>query len=86
MIIAVALFVDLVLLGLYVWQQNQDAKLVCKLLMHIDNLQADSKALMEALARKSGQPLIFKPPEVKPSEGWFDAKPTVTISSTEAKQ
>lgn len=62
------------LVTLYLWRENKDAKLVVALLKRLDELQSDNRALTEALSRKEGSPVIFKPRQPVPSEGWFDGK------------
>jgi hypothetical protein len=47
------------------------------LLNRMDELQADNRLLMEALSRKEGGPVIFRPRESIPSKGWFDGKPSI---------
>jgi hypothetical protein len=39
----------------------------------INELRSDNRVLMEAVAQKSGSPLIFQPPKMEPGEGWFDS-------------
>lgn len=51
------------------------------LLKQIEELQADNRALVEAIARHAGQPIMFKKPEKVPSETWYESKPKVTVKS-----
>jgi hypothetical protein len=44
-----------------------------------ESLLADNRALMEGLARAEGRPLIFRPPETKPTTSWFAIKPQLVI-------
>lgn len=40
----------------------------------MDELEADKRALTEALVREQGKPLVFKRETPQPGAGWFDAK------------
>lgn len=50
-------------------------KQVDAFLTQLTALQTDNRALMEALARHSNQPLIFSKTAPVRSEGWWDVKP-----------
>jgi len=60
------------LAGLWFWDHRDSAKLYMELLKRMDALQADNRALTEALVRSEGKPLIFRKPEEKDGEGWWD--------------
>ena len=64
-------------LTLHLVRQGIDAREKRELLKRIDDLQADNRALTEALVRVEGKPLIFRKPEtLEDSQGWFDTKVT----------
>jgi hypothetical protein len=65
------------LAGLYIYRERRDGALLAGLLNRMDELQADNRLLMEALSRKEGGPVIFRPRESIPSKGWFDGKPSI---------
>jgi len=58
-------------------QSRAQTRIVEELLQRIDALQADNRALTEALVRVEGKPFVFrKPDKLEDAEGWFDAKVT----------
>lgn len=44
---------------------------------HINDLEADKRALTESLCRAEGKPFIRHNEPLKPSEGWWDGQPEV---------
>ncbi len=61
----------------YCLQLQKDA---LRLWQHIEDLEADKRALTESLCRAEGKPFIpVKRAEKQASEGWFDAKPEITV-------
>lgn len=43
----------------------------------------ERQVIIEALGRKEGQPLIFKPPAKVASPGWFDGRKSVSLKEKE---
>lgn len=66
-----ALFLLLVIAATLTLHWLEGRRMEC-LLREIGELRSDNRALMEALVRDAGKPLIFKPPVTEDSEGWFD--------------
>jgi hypothetical protein len=50
-----------------------------KLLEELSALRRDNRVLMEALAAKAGNPIVFERPQPRKSERWFESKPTLTV-------
>jgi hypothetical protein len=71
MIIALSLMC-VALLALLLYREEKDSALVCKLLVRMDSLQQDNKALMEALVCSEGKPLVFRKSPMVDGVGWFD--------------
>lgn len=72
--IVILFLVCLGLAGLYVHRSMIDQDLMQELLKRIDDLQADNRALTEALVRVEGKPLVFRKTDPVDADGWFDSK------------
>ena len=56
----------------HVYRETRHEKLVKELMVRMDALQVDNKALVESLVRSEGKPLVFSRREITDAEGWFD--------------
>ena len=54
-----------------------------QLFEQVKTLQADNRALMEALARKSQAPLIFTRQEIEKSSSWWETRPPESQTITQ---
>ncbi len=53
-----------------------------RLWQHIEELEADKRALTESLCRATGKPFITPGKhEMIPASGWFDARPEIKVVS-----
>ena len=65
------------------WREHrQDHQYARRLWQHIDVLEGDKRALTESLCRAQGKPYISPIPQERiPSDGWFDGRPEVKITT-----
>jgi hypothetical protein len=79
------MFICLIAMALMVvirWRQIASMEKKEKALIQmIMDLQKDNNILTEAITRRAGSPVIFTKPETRPSEGWFDGKKQVVLTS-----
>lgn len=71
--------VSAALVGFVVYDRLAADRRERELLKEFRAVCEENRALLEALAKRAGAPLVLGRPKAEPSTGWFDARPRVVV-------